>query len=690
MDTQSTNKNPFIFGIVLLLVVIGGGVWLISGLIGIERERNLHDWQLKLGLMADARVDAVNGWSERQFSSLRELSENGSLQLYMTQLARRSGNGAQEVEPAQLTYLRNLIRTTAKRGGFQDDHRVEPVIKANVAIQATSGLVLLDQSAKVVVSTPGMISLEKNVLELASSVSASGERRIQDVYLNISGRPVVGFLVPVFALQGLMEEKRAIGVIVGLKDAEQELYPLVQSRGLATRSDEAILVRRDDSSVIYLSPLKSGKTLLNRMAFDTPNLASSFAIDHPGGFQEKRDYSGVLVLVTSRAVSGLPWTVLQKVNVDEALKESSDHQRFLMVSFVMTMLVIFAIIVAVWRHGSSLRERKIASDLLLKSQALESQTHLLNAINDNITDYIFLLDNAGKFIFSNRVLAEQFELEDLDMKGKTLSSVFGPNVADSLGVINKQVLEEGEPITRAIKLEISNTVRTYHSVFIPIPYHSKTANAVLIALHDVTLLQEAQRKYGDLMQQLVQALMSAIDLHDPYTAHHSARTAEVALAIGKSMQLGNSEYNALEIAANISNLGKLFVPRDILIKTDELTGEDQSILKQEAGYAKKILSEIQFDGPVLEAIMQKNELLDGSGHPEGLHGDEINQLARILSVANAFVAMISARAYRKGMTIDKALDLLLEQSKTKYDRHVVAALFHVAENRTDWSAWQTD
>ena len=688
------NKNPVIFVFVLLLIVVGSGSWFLSSLVGIERERNLHDWQLKLGLMADARVDAVSGWTKRQFSALQELSENGSLQLYMTQVAKRGSGDGGKFEPAQLTYLRNLVRDTAMRAGFQDKDRVESTIKANVVFRANSGLVLLDQAGKIVVSTPGMSVPEKNILQVATSVLSTGKRTIQDIYLNETGKPVMGFVVPVFALQGLMEEGKVIGVLVGVKDVERELYPLVQSRGLTTHTDETIVVRKDKDKVAYLSPLKSGESLLSSMAFDTLDLASAYAIDHLGGFKEKRDYSGRAVLVTSRELPGLPWVILQKIDVDEALKESDSHQQFLFTSFVMAMLVILAVLIAVWRHGSSLRERKVSQDLLVKSRELESQTRLLNAINDHISDYIFLLDNKSKFIFSNKMLAEQFKLQDMDMRGKTLSSVFGPNVSDSLNAVGEQVLETGEAVVRAIDLEINNATRAYHSVFIPIPYNSGTNdtgnNAVLIALHDITLLQEAQRKYGGLMQQLVRALMSAIDLHAPFMANHSARMHEVALAIGKGMQLKDYDLETLEIAANISNLGKLFIPRELLTKTEELSEEDREILRQETGNAIKILSGIEFDGPVLDIIIQKNEYMDGSGYPQGRSGDDIHQLARILSVANAFVAMISARAYRKGMPMEQALDQLLELSKTKYDRHVVAALFHVAENRADWSAWQTE
>jgi HD-GYP domain-containing protein (c-di-GMP phosphodiesterase class II) len=102
------------------------------------------------------------------------------------------------------------------------------------------------------------------------------------------------------------------------------------------------------------------------------------------------------------------------------------------------------------------------------------------------------------------------------------------------------------------------------------------------------------------------------------------------------------------------------------------------------------LQDLDFEGPVLDTIAQKQEHLDGSGYPNGLTGDDILLTARILAVSNAFVALVSPRAYRQAVSIEAALDQLLRESGSKFDRHVVAALFHVAENRSDWTDWQDD
>jgi len=119
-----------------------------------------------------------------------------------------------------------------------------------------------------------------------------------------------------------------------------------------------------------------------------------------------------------------------------------------------------------------------------------------------------------------------------------------------------------------------------------------------------------------------------------------------------------------------------------------LTDEEERILQQHVVHTVDILKDLEFDGPVVEIIQQKNERSDGKGYPAGLAADNIMLEAKIISVANAFVAMSSARAYRPGLPINEVIDTLLEQADGAFDRNVIAALFHIAENRSDWKNWQ--
>jgi HD-GYP domain-containing protein (c-di-GMP phosphodiesterase class II) len=190
------------------------------------------------------------------------------------------------------------------------------------------------------------------------------------------------------------------------------------------------------------------------------------------------------------------------------------------------------------------------------------------------------------------------------------------------------------------------------------------------------------------MDGIISTLAQVIDKHDPHCAHHSERTREVAIAIAQAMGLSKERIDVLSMAALLANIGKLYIPAEVLTNMEPLTQAEEMMLRENINYSVEILKDLEFDGPVIEFVQQKNEYLDGSGYPKGVSGEAIFQESRILSVANAFVAMTSSRAYRAGKPIKEVLDILLSEADSRYDRQVIAALFHVAENHSDWVSWQ--
>jgi HD-GYP domain-containing protein (c-di-GMP phosphodiesterase class II) len=128
------------------------------------------------------------------------------------------------------------------------------------------------------------------------------------------------------------------------------------------------------------------------------------------------------------------------------------------------------------------------------------------------------------------------------------------------------------------------------------------------------------------------------------------------------------------------------VPRELLTKTTDLTDEEREILRQSVQSSADLLEGVEFDGPVVESIRQMQERWDGSG-PLGLSGEDIVTGARLIAVANAFVGMVSARAWREAMPFDAATAVLLEGANTVYDRRPVSALINYLDNRGGRDRW---
>ena len=223
--------------------------------------------------------------------------------------------------------------------------------------------------------------------------------------------------------------------------------------------------------------------------------------------------------------------------------------------------------------------------------------------------------------------------------------------------------------------------------FIPVERIGEQTDGVLLVMGDVTALRHAQRRNMDLLRHLVLTLVSAVDRHDPWSANHARRMTEVADVLARELGFSDQERGTLTLAASLANIGKVMIPVEVLTKREPLTEEEQALVHRHVEFGLDLLKGLQFEGPVLEIIAQKQERPDGRGYPLGLEAERLTLAGQILAVANAFVALVSARAWRPGMTVAAAIEELMHATGTQFDRRVVAALYHVAENRRDWSTW---
>jgi PAS domain S-box-containing protein len=184
-------------------------------------------------------------------------------------------------------------------------------------------------------------------------------------------------------------------------------------------------------------------------------------------------------------------------------------------------------------------------------------------------------------------------------------------------------------------------------------------------------LKKAQKQVAEVLSAAVTAIVTAMELRDPYTAGHENRVAEIACAIGKEMGLDEQRLQGLKIAAMVHDIGKISIPSEILTKPGKLNREEFDMIKThpEAGYS--ILRDIPFTWPVAEIVRQHHEKLDGSGYPYGLKVDAILPEAKILAVADIVEAMASDRPYRRTLGLEVALAEIKALSGKLLDPDVV-------------------
>ncbi len=668
-----------------LLAVAVLGVILAVRFADSERERDLRAWQIRLGIVADSRADAVNRWIGDQMATVTGLAENASLQLYFADIQSQGDEGPAGRESAQAGYLRNLLVVTADRTGFKGPV-LGPDVPANVSRVGVAGLALTDAEGKVLAATPGMPPLTGRLAEVLAA-RKPGDVALFDLHVGVGGDPTIGFAAPVFAVQDDPGTSREIGLVVGIRTVGKEFYDLLEQPGDTLETSETMLVRREGPTIRYLSALRDGTPPLSRaLAADTPDLAAAFAVDKPGGFAIKRDYRGTDVLVTGRALARVPWVLVRKVDAAEALAEIDARRRNLLAAFLGAILLAAVIVVAVWRHGTSVRAARAAERFRVLAERFRRLNRFLRLVTDGQPTVIAAVDAEGRYSFANRRAAAGLGIDSEEMVGKRMAAVIGPVKAKIYDRLNKRAMGDDTPVSETLIFEDEDGRHIVKSDHIPLSPEDGGKPGVLMVEQDITELVTERARRERTLRQLVTTLVAVVDRRDPFAAHHSARVAEVARAIAEEMELTATDVETIDIAAQLMNLGKCLVPKSVLTKTGKLSDEELDLIRDNVLSSADLLEGVEFDGPVVETLRQMQERWDGTG-PKGLAGDDILVSARVVAVANAFVGMVSPRAHRKPLSFDEACEELRRASGTVYDRKPVSALVNRLDNRGGREAW---
>jgi HD-GYP domain-containing protein (c-di-GMP phosphodiesterase class II) len=195
----------------------------------------------------------------------------------------------------------------------------------------------------------------------------------------------------------------------------------------------------------------------------------------------------------------------------------------------------------------------------------------------------------------------------------------------------------------------------------------------------VLRIKELEEQHLAFRNSLVCAFNQMLDLKDINTGVHSTRLAEWALRVARKMDMPEERLYQVEVAALLHDIGKVGVPDAILKKPGPLTSEERALINRHPEYSWSILR--LFPGLEEASLyaLHHHESVDGTGYPAGLKGNDIPMVSRIISVIDAFDAMVSNRCYRQGLPHSEAIARLLRSSGTQFDADILQAFIPIAE-----------
>jgi len=348
--------------------------------------------------------------------------------------------------------------------------------------------------------------------------------------------------------------------------------------------------------------------------------------------------------------------------------------------------------------GEILLVEDITERKKVEAEVRESQRHLADTI-ESLPDATIVIDHEGRVLYWNREMVELTGVPASEIVGKgdyeyalpfyglrrpiLIDMIVDPQVHFDEQYI--YVHREGKVLyTETTTGKLKGKQRILWGRAAPLFNTKGQIVGAIESVRDITDRKKAEEdliKHNEKLEAIFSGTVSALAIttekRDQYTAGHQHRVAALACEIAREMDLPDRMINDIKIAGTLHDIGKLYVPLDILSQTGKLSDIELLFIKTHPAAGYDILKSIPFEGPIAEIILQHHERLDGSGYPRGLAGDEILLQARILSVADVVEAMASHRPYRTALGLEKALEEIQTNAGRLYDESVVNACVRV-------------
>jgi PAS domain S-box-containing protein/putative nucleotidyltransferase with HDIG domain len=336
------------------------------------------------------------------------------------------------------------------------------------------------------------------------------------------------------------------------------------------------------------------------------------------------------------------------------------------------------------------RELKISIEIALFKSAMErklrEREEWLSALLKNVKEAVIATDEGSRVTYLNPFAEQLVGWAQGEALGRPLEEILrpaGPALED---------LDRVREVTLFHKEGRSFPAEVQRSTF----GRDEEVAGSIVVVRDISERRrsesEIRQGWSKLRQALegaIRAVASTIEIKDQYTAGHQRRVSKLSCAIARELGLPVSQVEGIKVAGDIHDIGKIYVPTEILTKPGGLTAEEFAIIKMHPQLGYDILRKIDFPWPIATIVLQHHERIDGSGYPAGLKKGDILIEARIVSVSDTVEAMSSHRPYRPALSFD---DVLAEISRNRgrfYDAEVAEVCLRLLREK-NVSVFQED
>ena len=593
------------------------------------------------------RATILETWLDGQRSVGRRLTNSHVFRLFVTDLS------AQDL---RLPLPRSILD---QRPYFQQ--LIADFAHQNDLVRAT----VLRADGAILLSSPGpklnTASLLSKATELngGRSILFSPIRSVDQEQSEIVIDALIG--IPEAQQAGHIEETPPAYLVLTLN-----AIPIIQTtlaRKLSTpENEEIVLFQRRGEWLDKFRTTSSGVEMAAVALLDDiePGMPISFA---------RREYDAPVYSI-GEGVDGVPLTLYHALDAKVALGPLNRFVGLAATLFALATLLLAIVFSSLWWRQDRDYHVGLVEAYKDHGEKVDRQRQFLQAVMQSIGDWLAVTTPDGKIIYANPSFNAAIGQSKFPTNSRIWNDLVNIHPSKPLYSHNIEHLIDGSSF-ETIQIEnkkytVSMKASDLHGD------DGELEGKVYIVRDHSEIIKERQRRLGSLSQ-TVNAFIRAVERRDPFLLGHTKRVRTHALAVGLQLKLSQDDLATLALAASLSQIGKIFIPEDLLTKPDRHDTAEEDIMREHILHAIEILEPIDFELPVAETLAQMHERLDGSGYPYGLSGERIGTMARILGVADVFCARTAPRSYREQVSAGKAL-FHLASNVQRYDLKVVSAL----------------
>ena len=622
-------------------------------------------WQDRISTISEVKMDNLKKWFREKDNTLKAISENITVQLYLTEYGNKNIKETNDDKFVQQQFLTSYLSSEAQKSGFINSLNNFANIKANVKKHSNAALTLLNKEGKIILSKDLKENLnniiQKNIKNITTKTPYKTIIYLNDSNYYISSLPI-----------RMIQSNEIGGYIVGIKKIGAMLQNILNfpPESYATSSTSLLVKNNNSIKFVVTNSNNQNDKVINFS--EKGNSAKVAAVKEPNKILVKNDGKTKSIII-AKQINDKNWFLTYEISQLEAMKDAFLVRKSIIYTSIFLFIAIILAIFLAWRHSSSIKYQKL-------SKIYEEQNKLLKLVTENQIQKMFILDSKNIIRFVNGNFAKLFNMKVEELHKKTFKSIVGPALSDEYTAISSRIEGRKKPVIITKKTKENNQDRYIQRKFIPISEvpsdDNSVTNGTLVVENDISNVVEERIKKEKNLDETIKILIKIVEERSIYYHNHSENVSKLSKQLALNLNLEEKEIKALEIASRLSNLYLVLMPSEILNKKGKPTREEQKIFDSCPAKTIELIKQIDFDAPVLTAIEQQYERPDGKGKLK-LKDEDIAKTAKILKAANDYVAMTSPRAYRKSLSAKKAVDEMLKAKGKKYSENIVYALANI-------------